>query len=44
MTDFLFPLTIVIVIPIAILGIAALQGEGESVREFLRWLYNKLRR
>tara|TARA_R100001244_G_scaffold9741_1_gene11822 strand:+ start:405 stop:536 length:132 start_codon:yes stop_codon:yes gene_type:complete len=33
-----------IAIPVAMLGIAALQGEGESVRECLRWLYNKVRR
>jgi hypothetical protein len=44
MTDFLFTLNIVILIPIAILGIASLQGEGESVREFLRWIYNKIRK
>jgi len=33
-----------IAIPVAMLGIAALQGEGESVKEFLRWIYNKIRR
>jgi len=44
MTDFLFYLNIVILSIIAILGIASLQGEGESVREFLRWIYNKIRK
>jgi hypothetical protein len=34
----------IIAIPIAMLGIAALQGEGESVRECLRWVYNKIKR
>jgi hypothetical protein len=37
-------LVVLVAIPIAMLGIAALQGEGESVRECLRWLYNKIRR
>ena len=44
MTDFLFYLNVVIFSIIAILGIASLQGEGESVREFLRWVYNRIRR
>ena len=31
-------------IPVAMLGIALLGGEQESVREFFRWIYNKIRR
>ena len=34
----------IIAIPIAMIGIALLQGEEESVRECLRWLYNKVRK
>lgn len=33
-----------LIIPVAMLGIALLGGEEESVRECLRWLYNKMRR
>ena len=37
-------LVALVAIPVAMLGIAALQGEGESVKEFLRWVYNRIRR
>jgi hypothetical protein len=34
----------VLAIPIAMIGIALLQGEEESVRELFRWIYNKVRK
>ena len=41
------PLTLlagIIAIPVAIMGLALLGGADESVRECLRWLYNKVRK
>jgi len=34
----------IIVIPVAMMGLALLGGADESVRECLRWLYNKVRK
>jgi hypothetical protein len=34
----------IIAIPVAIMGLALLGGADESVRECLRWLYNKVRK
>jgi len=34
----------IIAIPVAIMGLALLGGADESVRECLRWLYNKMRK
>ena len=34
----------IVAIPVAIMGLALLGGADESVRECLRWLYNKVRK
>tara|TARA_Y100000310_G_scaffold245592_1_gene250594 strand:+ start:191 stop:322 length:132 start_codon:yes stop_codon:yes gene_type:complete len=34
----------IIAIPVAIMGLALLGGADESVRECLKWLYNKVRK
>ncbi len=34
----------IIAIPVAMMGLALLGGADESVRECLRWLYNKVRK